>query len=68
MAVLSWLEQSWLFETLKYLGNKGWTIIMTSDHGSIRVHNSVMVAADKGASSDYDISLGEILIQTKNMH
>ena len=61
MAVLSWLEQSWLFETLKYLGNKGWTIIMTSDHGSIRVHNSVMVAADKGASSGLRYKFGRNL-------
>ena len=61
MAVLSWLEQSWLFEVLKYLGNKGWTIIMTSDHGSIRVKNSVMVAADKGASSGLRYKFGRNL-------
>ena len=61
MAVVSWLEQSWLFEVLKYLGNKGWTIIMTSDHGSIRVQNSVMVAADKGASSGLRYKFGRNL-------
>tara|TARA_B100001248_G_scaffold102269_1_gene76091 strand:+ start:4445 stop:6004 length:1560 start_codon:yes stop_codon:yes gene_type:complete len=61
MAVASWLEQSWLFEVLKYLGNKGWTIIITSDHGSIRVQNSVMVAADKGASSGLRYKFGRNL-------
>ena len=29
----------------------GITIVMTSDHGSIRVNNDVMVSADRTASS-----------------
>ena len=50
-AVRSWLEHSWLLRVLKSLSENGYTVIMTSDHGSIRVQNDVMVAADKGASS-----------------
>ena len=50
-AVKSWFENSWLLDVLKELSFNDWTIIMTSDHGSIRVKNDVMVAADKGASS-----------------
>jgi len=61
MAVKSWLEQSWLFDVLKYLGSMGWSVIMTSDHGSIRVQNSVMVAADKGASSGLRYKFGRNL-------
>ena len=61
MAVKSWLEQSWLFDVLKYLGSMGWSIIMTSDHGSIRVQNSVMVAADRGASSGLRYKFGRNL-------
>ena len=68
MAVVSWLEQSWLFEVLKYLGKKGWTIIMTSDHGSIRVQNSVMVAADKGASSGLRYKFGRNLNTNQKNH
>ena len=34
---------------------------MTSDHGSIRVQNSVMVAADKGASSGLRYKFGRNL-------
>ena len=61
MAVRSWLEQSWLFDVLKYLGSMGWSVIMTSDHGSIRVQNSVMVAADRGASSGLRYKFGRNL-------
>jgi len=50
-AVKSWFENSWLLDVLKELSFNDWTIIMTSDHGSIRVKNDVMVAADKGASA-----------------
>lgn len=50
-AVKSWFENSWLLDVLKELSFNDWTIIMTSDHGSIRVKSDVMVAADKGASA-----------------
>ena len=61
IAVKSWLEQSWLYDVLKYLGNMGWSVIMTSDHGSIRVQNNVMVAADRGASSGLRYKFGRNL-------
>ena len=50
-AVKNWLEQSWLLKVLKYFSEMGVTVIMTSDHGSIRVQNDVMVSADRTASS-----------------
>ena len=50
-AVKNWLEQSWLLKVLKYYSEMGVTVIMTSDHGSIRVQNDVMVSADRTASS-----------------
>ena len=60
-AVRSWLEQSWLYDVLKYFGKNGWSVILTSDHGSIRVKNSLMVAADKGASSGLRFKFGRNL-------
>ena len=51
LAVKNWLEQSWLLKVLKYFSQMGITIVMTSDHGSIRVNNDVMVSADRTASS-----------------
>ena len=56
-----WLEHSWLFQVLKHLADTGFTVIMTSDHGSIRVRNDVMVAADRNASSGVRYKYGRNL-------
>ena len=64
-AVKYWLENSWLFQVLKHLANKDFTIIMTSDHGSIRVQNDVMVSADRNASSGVRYKYGRNLNTNK---
>jgi len=64
-AIKSWFEHSWLLNVLRYLGEKGWTIIMTSDHGSIRVKNDIMVAADRDASSGLRYKFGRNLNTNK---
>ena len=61
IAVKAWFENSWLFEVLKYLSEMGWHIVMTSDHGSVRVKNDVMVAADRSASSGVRYKYGRNL-------
>ena len=50
-AVRNWFENSWFFESLIKLAESDFTVIITSDHGSVRVNRSVMVAADKDVSS-----------------
>ena len=64
-AVKSWLENSWLFQVLKHLANKDFTVIMTSDHGSIRVKNDVIVSADRNASSGVRYKYGRNLNTNK---
>ena len=64
-AVKSWFENSWLLDVLKELSANDWTIIMTSDHGSIRVKSDVMVAADRGASSGVRYKNGRNLNSNK---
>ncbi len=60
-AIKYWLENSWLLKVLKYYSEKGMTVIMTSDHGSIRVQNDVMVSADRNASSGVRYKYGRNL-------
>ena len=60
-AVKSWLEHSWLLQVLKKLSENNFTVIMTSDHGSIRVQHDVMVAADREASSGVRYKFGRNL-------
>ena len=49
--VKTWLENSWLIDVLEKLRDNNFKVIITSDHGSIRVKKDVMVAADKDAST-----------------
>ena len=51
MAVKVWFEKSWIRSVLSTLGSNGYKIVMTSDHGSIMVNKSTIVAADKTSSS-----------------
>ena len=60
-AVKYWLENSWLLKILKYFSEIGVTVLMTSDHGSIRVQNSVMVSADRSASKGIRYKYGRNL-------
>ena len=60
-AVHSWIENSWFNKVLKVLSDSEFTVIITSDHGSIRVQRDVMVAADKEASSGVRYKYGRNL-------
>ncbi|HIA93979.1 MAG TPA: response regulator [Candidatus Marinimicrobia bacterium] len=60
-AVRSWLEHSWLLQVLKKLSENNFTVILTSDHGSIRVQHDVMVAAGREASSGVRYKFGRNL-------
>jgi CheY-like chemotaxis protein len=50
-AVKAWYEKSWIRSVLTKLGSNGYKIVMTSDHGSIMVNKSAIVAADKNSST-----------------
>lgn len=41
----SWFEHSDLYTILKLLSERGHTVVITSDHGTIRVDNPVKVTA-----------------------
>ena len=65
LAVKSWFENSWFNDILKALSNSEYQIIVTSDHGSIRVNKDIMVSADRDASSGIRYKYGRNL-NTKN--
>ena len=50
-AVKAWYEKSWIRSVLSILGSSGYKVVMTSDHGSIMVNKSTIVAADRNSSS-----------------
>jgi len=60
-AVRNWFENSWFFESLRQLAESDFQVIITSDHGSVRVQKGIMVAADKTASSGVRYKYGRNL-------
>ena len=57
----SWFEHSDLFVLLKLLSERGHTVIITSDHGTIRVDNPIKVLGDRETSSNLRYKTGRNL-------
>lgn len=60
-AIKTWFEHSWLFAFLRNISQEGFTVIMTSDHGSSKVTRGVLVGADKETSSGVRYKIGRNL-------
>jgi len=59
--VRAWFEHSWLFQVLKQLSNTDYTVVLTTDHGSIRVQTPTKVKADREASTNLRYKYGRNL-------
>ncbi len=57
----SWFEHSELFLLLKMLSERGHKVIITSDHGTIRVDNPVRVTGDRETSPNLRYKTGRNL-------
>ncbi len=59
--MLSWFEHSSLFDILKYLSSKDVTVIITTDHGSVKVDNAVKIVGDKNVNTNLRYKYGKSL-------
>jgi len=57
----SWLEHSPLIEALKRIASKKSKLIITTDHGSIRVRNAVKIIGDRSTSTNLRYKQGKNL-------
>jgi len=57
----SWFEHSHLFEFLKQLSGMNFKVVLTTDHGTIRVQNPVRVIGDRKTSSNLRYKQGRNL-------
>ena len=65
---LSWFQNSSLLELLKGLAENDIRIIVTTDHGSIRVNNPVKVIGDRETNTNLRYKLGKNLnFKSKNI-
>ena len=60
-AVRTWFENSWLYRTLRELSESEFTVVITSDHGTVRVQRGVLVGADRETSSGVRYKYGRNL-------
>ena len=58
---LSWFEHSPLFDIIKFLGERNVNVVITTDHGSIRVSNPVKVKGDKTTNTNLRFKIGKML-------
>ena len=66
-AVKNWVEKSWFNNVLKILSDSNYDVVLTSDHGSIKVQKSTVVKADRNASSGIRYKSGRNLkVDTKD--
>ena len=63
---LSWFLHSPLIDIFKFLGEKDVNVVITTDHGSIRVMNPVKVLGDKNTNSNLRYKTGRALKYEKN--
>ena len=57
----SWFEHSWLFSVLRQLAEQGRTVIVTTDHGSVRALHPAQVIGDRETSTSLRYKYGRSL-------
>jgi len=58
---VSWFQHSPLLDIFKFLAEKDVTVVLTTDHGSIRVNNPVKVLGDKNTNTNLRYKTGKAL-------
>lgn len=58
---LSWFQHSYIIELLKILSEKKIRVVLTTDHGTIRVNRAIKVIGDKSTSKNLRYKLGKNL-------
>jgi hypothetical protein len=57
----TWFEHSYMYSLIRYLSEKGITLCITTDHGSIDVETSVKIVGDRDTSTNLRYKLGRNL-------
>ncbi len=57
----SWFKHSSALELFKKIAEKGYKIILTTDHGTIRVNNPIKVVGDKNTNTNLRYKVGKNL-------
>ncbi|MEA1896367.1 MAG: PglZ domain-containing protein [Bacteroidota bacterium] len=58
---LSWFQNSYLFDVLKFLSGQNVKVVLTTDHGTIRVQRALKVIGDRKTSANLRYKTGRNL-------
>ena len=58
---LSWFRHSPTYELLRRAAERGFTLVLTTDHGTTRVKNAVQIVADKNTNTNIRYKVGKAL-------
>ena len=58
---LSWFEHSPLLEAIQFLSSKGIKVVITTDHGSVKVNNTVKVVGERDTTTNLRYKTGKKL-------
>lgn len=59
--MMSWFEHSSLFDIIKFLAGKNVTLMITTDHGSVKVNNPVKIVGDRNVNKNLRYKFGRSL-------
>lgn len=59
--MLSWFEHSSLFDIIRYLAGKSIPLLITTDHGSVKVNNAVKIIGDRNTNTNLRYKTGKNL-------
>jgi hypothetical protein len=62
---VSWFEHSPLYEIIQYLADKRIPLVITTDHGSVKVDNPVKIVGDKATNTNLRYKTGRSLSYNK---
>lgn len=57
----TWFRNSYAFEIFKLIAEKGWDLVLTTDHGTIRVDSAIKVVGDKNTNTNLRYKVGKNL-------
>ncbi len=59
--MMSWFEQSSLFDIIQYLADNNVRVLITTDHGSVRVSDPIKIVGDKNVNTNLRYKFGKSL-------
>jgi hypothetical protein len=57
----SWIKHSAIKKLFRHLADNNYTVVITTDHGSVQVDNAIRVVGDKNTNTNLRYKLGKAL-------